>query len=288
MSAITFAVVAVAAFHCLAASLLAVPGGLRIEMVSEVREVHPGQPFYVGLFLQHDPGYHTYWKCPGIVGVPTQIDWSLPEGFEATELEFPEPERVHMYSILAQGYERDVLIQAKITPPKDLEPGTKVKIGGKVWWMCCAQECNPDAKDLVVTLPVGESVSVAFDPKWHPMFEEERGRQVIHDPAWKATASEVGDEITLTMSPANEGARALEERETEQLIVFTEDGWIDSNKPQIVELLGEGSVRFTLTKAAVYLEDEIPVLLRVIVQRPEGWVKDRNSRSLQLAPEIVR
>lgn len=286
MRPLILAVIAAVQFFSL--PLMAVPGGLSIEMVSEVTEIVPGQPFYVGLFLQHDPGYHTYWKCPGIVGVPTQIDWDLPAGFEASELQFPEPERVHMYSILAQGYERDVLIQAKITPPKDLKPGAEVDVGGKAWWMCCAQECNPDAKDLSVRLPVTAAKSESLDPKWHAVFEKERRVHPIESNAWSATATEVGDEITLSMVPATDEARSIHEGEQGSLIVFTEDGWFDSNKPQIIERLPAGGVRFKLTKAAVYLEDGIPEQLQVIVQNPKGWLKEGYSRSLQVAPKIER
>ncbi len=269
-------------------TLWAVPGGLRIRMVSEVTEIRPGEPFYVGLYLQHDPGYHTYWKCPGIVGVPTQIDWALPHGFVATELQFPEPERVHMYEILAQGYERDVLIEAKVTPPSNLKPGSKVTVGGKVWWMCCAQECNPDARDLSVTLPVGTGDEIRFDEEWQGIFEEERGRQALQTETWTASATEQGDDITLVIRHAGGRGRLVSKDEVDDLIVFTEDGWIDSNKPQEVSVLDRETVQFRLKKAAVYLEDAIPSTLRVIVQRAKGWLKQGYSRSLQLAPVIER
>ncbi len=257
-------------------------------MVSEVKSITPGEPFYVGLYLQHDPGYHTYWKCPGIVGVPTQIDWKLPAGFEGGELEFPEPERVHMYAILAQGYERDVLMQAKITPPKNLKPDSEIRIAGQAWWMCCANECNPDSRELSITLPVVAGSDVSWDEEWRPVFEAERGRYSVESEAWKATATEAGDRITLTLSPDGAQAKVPPDGETEKMIAFTEDGWFDSNKPQTIERLPDGGVRFTLTKAAVYLEDEIPERLRVIVQTPSGWLKEGYSRSLKLAPVIER
>src|SRR6187551_155684 len=48
---------------------------LSIELVSEVTSIQPGTPFYVGLHLKHQEHYHTYWKFPGIVGVPTDMAW---------------------------------------------------------------------------------------------------------------------------------------------------------------------------------------------------------------------
>ena len=56
---------------------------LRMEFVSEVEAIRPGEPFTVGLHLEHGPGWHTYWQNPGIVGVPTSLDWNLPQGFVA-------------------------------------------------------------------------------------------------------------------------------------------------------------------------------------------------------------
>ena len=69
---------------------------LRIGLVSESTAVVPGRPFYLGLHLEHRSGDHTYWKCPGIVGVPTGIEWDLPAGFEAAPIEWPGPQRVFM------------------------------------------------------------------------------------------------------------------------------------------------------------------------------------------------
>lgn len=263
-------------------------GGLSIRMVSEVKAIVPGEAFYVGLVLKHDPGYHTYWKCPGIVGVPTQIEWDLPKGFKGEELEFPEPELVHMYEIKAQGYERDVLLQAKITPPADLDAGTDVTLSGKAWWMCCAHECNPGSGDLSITLPVTDGEAPLWNTDWRPWFQRERGRFAVETEEWVASSTEKGDEIRLTLRPKSETAISPSADEASEMIVFTEDGWFDSDKPQEVELLPGGAVRFRLTKAAVYLEEGIPERLLVIVQKPSNWLKDRYSRSLRLAPVIQR
>ena len=76
---------------------------LSIDLISEVASIQPGTPFYVGLRLKHREHYHSYWKFPGIVGVPTDMVCSLPRGWKAGPLEWPEPERVIMIKIKAQG-----------------------------------------------------------------------------------------------------------------------------------------------------------------------------------------
>ena len=44
------------------------PRYVQAELVSEVRTVQPGTPFWVGLRLQITPGWHVYWQNPGIPG----------------------------------------------------------------------------------------------------------------------------------------------------------------------------------------------------------------------------
>src|SRR4051812_17836004 len=110
---------------------------LSIDLISEVASIQPGTPFYVGLHLKHQEHYHTYWKFPGIVGVPTHVEWKLPPGWKAGPIEWPAPERVMMFQIKAQGYHGEVLLPVKLTPPNGVEIGSKVTLVGKATWMCC-------------------------------------------------------------------------------------------------------------------------------------------------------
>ena len=131
----------------LALALLVAPAthaqvGLKIRLVPETTAIVPGQPFHVGVFIQHEPGYHTYWRQPGIVGVATSLHWDLPPGFVGGPLEYPAPEPTKMFQIKAQGYERDLLLQARIVPPATLPAGETVTLRGRAVWMCCARTCH--------------------------------------------------------------------------------------------------------------------------------------------------
>jgi len=130
----------------------------------------------VGLALHHGQGYHTYWKHPGTaLGVPTGITWKdLPAGFKAEPIDWPEPEPVLMFQIKAQGYERDVVLPIRITPPADLKDGSMVKLSGKALWMCCNQECNPGFQDLVIELPVKVADAPVYNAEWRPRFVRQR------------------------------------------------------------------------------------------------------------------
>lgn len=261
---------------------------LIVTLVSEVTSIQPGRPFYVGLHLHHGTGYHSYWKFPGVAGVPPGMQWKLPAGFEAGEIEWPEPQRVLMFQIKCQGFERDVVLPMRITPPANLKPGQTVRLEGRSFWMSCLQVCTPGFTDLALNLPV-KAEPPQFDEKWRPLFEAERARYAQPSAAWTATAVEKNQTVTLTLSPASPSARRLTSAaDAAKLIFFTDDGWIHSDKPQVVQLREDGSLVITLIVSDVYLKDQPPTALHGIVHNPAGWLMDGQLTGLQVSPPLQR
>ena len=261
--------------------------GLKIQLVPETTAIVPGQSFRVGLFIQHEKGWHTYWRQPGIVGVPTSIAWTLPEGFKAGPLEYPEPEATKMFQIKAQGYERDVLLQTELQAPADLKLGTKITLKGRAAWMCCADTCHPDSKELALTLPVAETSRP--DPKWQPVFTKERATFPRPSDAWTASAVEKGLNVTLTLHPTSPEARQFDPSgKTPNVLFFTEDGWINSDQDQILSLAKDGTLTIKLIRAEVFFGKGTPKDLRGIVQREGGWHTDGSLRSMSIHPLLRR
>lgn len=261
--------------------------GLKIQLVPETTAIVPGQSFRVGLFIQHEKGWHTYWRQPGIVGVPTSIAWALPDGFKAGPLEYPEPEATKMFQIKAQGYERDVLLQTELQAPASLKPGTQITLKGRAAWMCCANTCHPDTKKLSLVMPVAESSTA--DPKWQPVFAKERATFPRSSDAWTASASEAGLNVTLTLRPTTAKARRFDPAvKTPRVLFFTEDGWINSDQDQSVSLSEDGTLTIKLIRAEVFLGKGTPRQLRGILQREEGWHTDGYLRSMSIHPLLRR
>lgn len=261
--------------------------GLKIQLVSEQTAIVPGKPFTVGLYLEPDRGWHIYWRHPGIVGVPAQMKWKLPHGWKAGELIYPEPERTLMFKIKAQGHDRDVMLRTEITPPENLKAGGQVTLTGMASWMCCKDSCYPGTMELSLTLPVADTAGL--NSKWHKLLERERGRAERTSEAWSAAASEKGAEITLSLKPVTAQARVSKNQgEADKVIVFTEDGWFDSDKPQTIKRHEDGSLTVTLLKADTYLGGKPPKTLRAILRNDDGWVIGETWRCLQIAPTIKR
>lgn len=129
--------------------------GLKIGLIAETASITPGQPLTVGLHIEHFPGFHTYWQNPGMVGMETSLEWTLPEGFTASQIQWPFPENTFMAQYPCHGYERDVTLLVTITPPKKIIE-KKITLSAEAAWMCCAKGCFPGFENLKLTLPVSE------------------------------------------------------------------------------------------------------------------------------------
>lgn len=133
-------------------------GHVQADLLSDVSAVQPGKPFWLGVRLKIDPGWHVYWKNPGDSGLPTRVKFSLPDGFTAGALQFPAPQRLVLPGdIVCFGYENSVMLLAKITPPENLPADFRGQFGAQVSWLVCAEVCIPGRDTLSLTLPTSAS-----------------------------------------------------------------------------------------------------------------------------------
>ena len=244
---------------------------LEIRLISETRSISAGKPFFLGLHLKHPPGSHTYWKNPGIVGLATKVEWELPPGFSAGEIQWPAPQVVKMASYEAQGYEGETLLIIPVTPPENLAAETAT-LTAKVSWMCCGKTCEPAVKiPFCVTFPVTSSGE--NDPTTHPLFEKFRALAPRRDPAWKTAVKREQGRIVLTLKPpaaiSNPGG----------IHFFTSDGRVDSSQKQQVEILPDGTIRMTLAPSETAPRQ--PATLPGVVTFSDG----ESPLQLQINPE---
>lgn len=120
--------------------------------------LHPGETVRMGVHLEQAPGWHTYWKSPGDIGLPTDITWTVPDGSEVGERVWPVPERFEYEGIISYGYEDEVLHFVELTLPAELPPGEHV-LGASASWLVCEVICIPGAAELSlpVTVESGEA-----------------------------------------------------------------------------------------------------------------------------------
>src|SRR5258705_13355866 len=66
---------------------------VRATLLSDTATVQAGQKFHIGVLYKIEPEWHIYWKYAGDSGIPTEIQWHLPPGFQAGSLQWPLPGR---------------------------------------------------------------------------------------------------------------------------------------------------------------------------------------------------
>ena len=132
----------------------------QVTLIANAVSIHPGVPFTVGVLMKMEKGWHTYWKNSGEAGLPTQIDWDLPNGFVAGEIAWPLP---HKYNengeVITYGYQDENMLLVTITPPEDLKPGSSVTLAADINWLECERICIPGSGAVKLTLPVSSGTS---------------------------------------------------------------------------------------------------------------------------------
>lgn len=123
------------------------------KLISEEKSIQPGHPFWIGIELNMEKGWDTYWINPGDAGFPTNVTWHLPENFHVSSLHWPYPERFTSQSLVGFGYTHSAILLAEVTPPADL-PAHDVTLSADVSWLACKDQCVPGNAHLQLTLPV--------------------------------------------------------------------------------------------------------------------------------------
>ena len=134
------------------------PQHARLSLISELSSLGPGSTDWVGLRFQLEPGWHIYWKNPGDSGEPPKATWLSLGGIEASELQFPTPQRIKDHSLVDYGYEGDVLLLSKLTVPNAGDvPGNKIEIAADIRYLVCREVCVPGKDHVALTVPFAAS-----------------------------------------------------------------------------------------------------------------------------------
>ncbi len=122
-----------------------------------------GKTVWVGLQLIHKAEWHTYWKNSGDSGLPTRLEWTLPEGVTAGEIAWPAPQKILIGSLANYGYEGTVLLPVPLTIGPNFKPSllaSDIDIKLKAAWLVCRKECIPEEGEFALKLPVKGSTAL--------------------------------------------------------------------------------------------------------------------------------
>jgi len=172
---------------------------VQASLVAADKSVQPGHPLTVALRLDQQPTWHTYWISAG-TGYPTRLQWDLPTGWTAGNIQWPTPVMIKSANgdVTGNGYTDVVYLPVTVTPPANAGSGGLVSVKALAKWLMCAEICIPGQANVTLTLPIS---SQSPEPDTAVRAELAKMPMPKSAPAdWKITASRTAHQVLLRIS----------------------------------------------------------------------------------------
>ncbi len=140
----------------------AAPLHTSVRLIADSRALVPGGRVTLGIHLTIEKGWHTYWSNPGEAGIPTQVHWTVPEGYVTGDIDWPVPHKyVEAGDVLTYGYADETMLLVPLAIPLTAKPGTRVTLRARIEWLECENICIPGSAAVELTLPVSAGATGA-------------------------------------------------------------------------------------------------------------------------------
>jgi thiol:disulfide interchange protein DsbD len=107
------------------------------------------ESFYIGVRLEMQEGWHTYWENPGDSGSPFDATWEVAQGVIVENVEWPTPITIPYPPLMTFGYEGDVVFPFKVFRAIDSDLSS---ITVDFNFLICADICIPEKASLTLDL----------------------------------------------------------------------------------------------------------------------------------------
>jgi thiol:disulfide interchange protein/DsbC/DsbD-like thiol-disulfide interchange protein len=214
---------------------LAARAQVQASLVAADKSVQPGHPLTVALRLDHRPTWHTYWISAG-TGYPTKLQWDLPTGWTAGNIQWPTPVMIknEQGDVTGNGYTDIVYLPVTMSPPATDKTAGHVIVKALAKWLMCAEICIPGQANLALTLPVSSQSPQPDAPVRAELAKMPMPKAAPAD--WTIAASRTRNQVLLRIS----GGGAVKSPH-----FFSEDGFIQYDGAQDIAA-GPKSVALTL------------------------------------------
>ncbi|GGW89402.1 thiol:disulfide interchange protein DsbD [Alteromonas halophila] len=127
---------------------------IQVSLVSEDSALVPGTTQLVGVRIEPDPHWHTYWQNPGDSGEAPKITWQQTDGMSFGEIQWPLPQAIRVAHLVNYGYADAHLLMVPVTVDKQIQPGGERTLTADLSYLVCKENCIPGWATLSLTLPV--------------------------------------------------------------------------------------------------------------------------------------
>lgn len=116
----------------------------------------------IGVLIELEKDWHIYWRNPGDSGMPTAIDFELPEGVSISEIEWPVPKVFEFDGLASFGYEKQILLIAELNVSENFESDS-VSITAILKSLICKDVCIPFNTTITKEIKLSNEFSAEDD-----------------------------------------------------------------------------------------------------------------------------
>ncbi|MFQ3340092.1 MAG: thiol:disulfide interchange protein [Gammaproteobacteria bacterium] len=124
-------------------------GHAKVSLVTDHMYSSSDSEMIVGIKMDMQSHWHTYWKNPGDSGGPIKVDWQLPEGVTVSNVNWPAPELIPYPPLMTYGYTDFVIFPFKLKIPNDLN---QFNVVADINFLICDDICVPEKAILNASL----------------------------------------------------------------------------------------------------------------------------------------
>ena len=133
---------------------------VNLSLKTEAQKIAPNEEFTVLASFEIPQGAYIYGKSSGETGLPTKLEWVLPQGFEKISEDWQKPEEKIEEGLKALIYKGNMQVLAKFKAGKDFSKPQEIAL--KASWLKCSNMCMPESKTAKILIEPDSSSSNAL------------------------------------------------------------------------------------------------------------------------------
>ncbi|MBL4908197.1 MAG: hypothetical protein JKX94_12150, partial [Sneathiella sp.] len=108
----------------------------RSRLISATTGTGQSSEVLIGLQIELDKGWKTYWRNPGDAGLPPQFNWAGSSNLKSVEILWPQPSLFQTYGFLTWGYQTEIVFPIKVTL---IDPQKGLDVNLQTFYGICAE-----------------------------------------------------------------------------------------------------------------------------------------------------
>ena len=108
----------------------------------------------VGLRMDLDRGWKTYWRSPGAAGIPPSFDWTGSRNVAEARIVWPRPVVFESFGMRTIGYKDQMVLPIAL---KAEDPALPIRLRLSLIYGLCEEICIPAQQDFALDIAPGEA-----------------------------------------------------------------------------------------------------------------------------------